>query len=183
MLSEFVQQMQDSIKGVTEGMHTAIPGEIVSFDTSTCLATVKPVMKFRKPDGERIDFPNVSGVPVVFPQMMGQKASVAFPIKPGDGCLLIVAEQSIDFWQYGQETETDLHFDLSNAICMPGMFNKPNPALVDATNKDAVIVDVSGTRIAVKGGSVQIDAAQITMNGNVKVNGNFTTAGGVVNLN
>ena len=53
----------------------------------------------------------------------------------------------------------------------------------EAYNQNAVIVDVNGTRLTVKGGSVQVDAATITMNGNVTVNGNFTTQGGVVNLN
>lgn len=46
-----------------------------------------------------------------------------------------------------------------------------------------MVVDVKGTKVTVKAGSVQVDAGTITLNGNVTVNGNFTTQGGVVNLN
>lgn len=155
----------------------------MSFDPGTGLATVLPTMKFKKPDGTTVDFPQVTGVPVVFPQSMGQQATIAYPVKAGDGCLIIVAEQSIDYWLYGQETDTDLDFDLTNSICIPGLFAKANPVMAEACNGNAVVVDVKGTKVTVKGGSVQVDAGTITLNGNVTVNGNFTTQGGVVNLN
>ena len=140
-------------------------------------------MKFKKPDGTTVDFPQVTGVPVVFPQVMNQQATIAFPVKAGDGCLIIVAEQSIDYWLYGQETDTDLDFDLTNSICIPGLFAKANPVMAEACNGNAVVVDVKGTKVTVKSGAVQVDAATITLNGNVTVKGNFTTTGGVVNLN
>ncbi|WP_278941235.1 Gp138 family membrane-puncturing spike protein [Anaerotruncus colihominis] len=183
MMQEFVQQVNKTIKDSMNGMHTAFPGTIASFDPATGLATVLPSMKFKKPDGTTVEYPQITGVPVVFPQSMGQQATIAFPIKAGDGCLVIVAEQSIDLWMYGQETNTDLAFDLTNSICIPGMFAKENAAMEDACAGNAVIVDVGGTRIAVKAGSVQVDAGSITLNGNVTVKGNLTTQGGVVNLN
>lgn len=114
---------------------------------------------------------------------MNQQATIAFPVKAGDGCLIIVAEQSIDYWLYGQETDTDLDFDLTNSICIPGLFAKANPVMAEACNGNAVVVDVKGTKVTVKSGAVQVDAATITLNGNVTVKGNFTTTGGVVNLN
>ena len=106
----------------------------MSFDPGTGLATVLPTMKFKKPDGTTVDFPQVTGVPVVFPQSMGQQATIAYPVKAGDGCLIIVAEQSIDYWLYGQETDTDLDFDLTNSICIPGLFAKANPVMAEACN-------------------------------------------------
>lgn len=183
MLAEFVQEVNNMVKDNLKGVHTALPGTIVSFDPGSGLATVLPSMKFKKPDGKTVDFPQVTGVPVVFPQVMGQQATIAFPVKPGDGCLIIVAEQSIDYWLYGQETDTDLDFDLTNSICIPGLFAKANPVMAAACGGNAVVVDVKGARVTVKAGSVQVDAATITLNGNVTVNGNFTTRGGVVNLN
>lgn len=102
---------------------------------------------------------------------------MAFPVKPGDGCLIIVAEQSIDYWLYGQETETDLAFDLTNAICIPGLFTKANSVVKAACDQNAVIADVKGTRITVMTGKVQIDATDVI------INGNFTVNGGIVNLN
>lgn len=183
MMQEFVQQITDTIKENMQGIHTAIPGTIVSFDPATGLATVLPSMKFKKPDGTTMAYPQITGVPVVFPQVMGQQATIAFPVKANDGCLIIVAEQSIDLWLYGQETDTDLSFDLTNSICIPGLFAKGNPAVQAACSGNAVIVDVKGTRLTVKGGSVTIDAAEVKINGNTTINGNLTTQGGVVNLN
>ena len=131
-------------------------------------------MKFKKPDGKTMDFPQVTGVPVVFPQGAGQGATIAFPVKPGDSCLLVVAEQSLDYWQYGQETSTDLAFDMTNAICIPGLFAQGNPVVADACAQNAVIVDVKGTRLTVKGGSVTISAPEVTVEGNLTVTGSLS---------
>ena len=183
MLQEFVQAIKDSTQDSLKGIHTAMPGKVVSFDTGTGLAVIQPAMKFRKPDGATIDYSQISGVPVVFPQGMAQGATVAFPIKAGDGGLLVIAEQSIDYWLYGQETDTDLAFDLTNAIFIPGLFAKANSVVNAACDQNAVIVDVKGSRITVKDGKVQIDATEVVINGSTTVNGNFTVKNGVVNLN
>ncbi len=172
MMQEFVEQINKNMKEALKGIHTTIPGTIVSFDPSTGLATVSPSMKFKKPDGTTIDYPHITGVPVVIPQAMGQGATIAFPIKTGDGCLIVVAEQSIDFWLYGQETDTDLDFDLSNSICIPGLFPYANPVLADACNSNSVIVDVRGTRLSVHSGMVEII-------GNLSVRGSITAGGDV----
>lgn len=97
MMQEFVQEIQNTVQRGLRGIHTAMPGRIVSFDAAKGIATVKPAMKFKKPDGKTMDFPQVTGVPVVFPQGAGQGATIAFPVKPGDSCLLVVAEQSLDY--------------------------------------------------------------------------------------
>ena len=167
MLGEVTQQISDTIKAKLEGVHTAVPGTIVSLDTEKCTATVKPAMLFKKPDGTKISYPEISGVPVVIPQSAGQKVTIAYPIKPGDGCLIIAAEQSIDLWRYEQETSTDLRFDLTNSICIPGLFNKPNAALARAC----------------KTGALVIEAENIQITGNVTINGDLTTSGGIVRLN
>lgn len=183
MMQEFVQQITNNMNEAIRGIHTAMPGKILSFDPSNGLAVVKPTMKFKKPDGSTMAFPQVTGVPVVFPQVMNQQATIAYPIKSGDGCLIIVSEQSIDYWMYGQETGTDLAFDLSNSICIPGMFVPANDTMQEACNNNAVIVNVSGTKLTVKSGLIQMDASEVVINGNATVKGNFTTQGGVVNLN
>lgn len=183
MMQEFVQRVTDTVSDGLTGVHTAIPGTIVSFDPAAGLATVMPSMKFKKPDGTTVDYPQITGVPVMFPQAMGQQATIAFPVKAGDGCLIIVAEQSIDYWLYGQETDTSLAFDLTNSICIPGLFSKANATVQAACSGNAVIVDVKGTKITVKSGAVQIDAGAVTINGNVTINGGLTTQGGTVRLN
>lgn len=173
MMQEFVNQLNENIKTAMKGMHTAFPGTIVSFDTEKGLATVQPSMKFKKPSGETISYPAISGVPVMFPQGTHQHATVAFPVEAGDSCLVIVAEQSIEYWLYDQETKTDLAFDLTNAICIPGLFNKANGIVAEACKSKSVIVDVNGKRVQVKSDGINIV-------GNVHVAGSITTTGGIV---
>ena len=86
----------------------------------------------------------------------------------------MVAEQSLDYWQYGQETSTDLAFDMTNAICIPGLFAQGNTAVADACAQNAVIVDVKGTKLTVKGGSVTISAPVVTVEGNLTVTGSLS---------
>lgn len=174
MMQEFVQQITETVKRGIRGIHTAMPGRILAFDPNKCVAAVQPAMKFKKPDGSTINFPQITGVPVVFPQGAGRNATVAFPVKAGDGCLIVIAEQSLDYWQYGQETGTDLAFDMTNAICIPGLFAQANEAVRDACSKNAVVIDVHGTRITVEQDRVSIDAKEVTVNGNLTVTGALT---------
>lgn len=178
-LQNLVQQIDDTIQGKINGVHTVIPGTIQSFDPGSCTASVKPVMQFVKPDRTKIDYPEISGVPVLFPQAYGQKATVAFPIKPGDGCLILVAEQSIDYWQYGNETETDLRYDLTNALCIVGLFRQGNPVEAEATSGNKMILDLNGSRIEIKGDEVTINR-KTTVGGNIIINGNATVNGNIV---
>ena len=120
---------------------------------------------------------------MVLVQCYGQGATVAYPIKPGDGCMIFFSEQALDQFLYERDTKTDLHFDLTNAVALVGLFAKANPIMQEACSQNAIIVDVKGTRITVKSGKVQIDAAEVIINGNTTVNGNFSTRGGIVNLN
>ena len=180
MMQEFVQAVHDSVKKGLDGVHTAMPGEIVAYDPATGLATVKPAMKFKKPDGTTIDFPQITGVPVLFQQGAGQGATVAFPVKAGDGCLIVVGEQSLDYWMYGQETETDLAFDPTNSICIVGLFAKGNPVMQEACDQNAVIVDVSGTRLTIKSdGLIQADCKKFIIN----ASDSFKVNAGRVDLN
>lgn len=164
MLQEFVDRVVQIAQEEADGVHTAFPGKIIAFDAAKGLATVQPILKFKKPSGESVEFPQIYGVPVVFPQGFGQKATVAFPVKAGDSCLCIVSEQALDLWMYGQETDTDLHHDLTNAVCIPGLFTKPNAIMQEACRDSAIILEVDGTR-------VKVSKNEILLDGNVTVTG------------
>lgn len=180
MIQEFVQEVTNTIRKELRGMHTAMPGTIVAFDPKKMTATVLPAMKFKKPDGSTINYPQITGVPVVFPQSAGQQCTIAYPVRAGDGCLIIIAEQSIDYWMYGQETSTDLAFDLTNAVCIPGLFSRANAAMQAACESNAVIIDARNARLTVRNGQVQIDATDVKINGNLTVSGNIKSSGDVV---
>ena len=52
MLQEFIEETKKTAQEEVNNIHTVVPGEIVSFDSSKCLATVQPKMKFRQKNGE-----------------------------------------------------------------------------------------------------------------------------------
>lgn len=171
MMQEFVQSVKDTARKATEDMHTAVPATITSYDPSSGMAVVQPKAKFKKPNGETMDYPSVSGVPVVFPQ--SQNVTIAFPVKAGDGCLLVFSETAIDYWLYGKETATDLKFDLSSAIAIPNIAASGNAAMVEACAEDAVVVKASGAKLKVKSDGVYIT-------GNLKVEGGIQATQDVV---
>ena len=188
MQQELIQAIINTVREHIKGLHTACPGKIISYDTETGLATVLPIMKFKTPSGDVIDYPQITGVPVWMPQALGQQATIAYPVKANDGCLVVFAEQSLDFWMYGQETDTDLGFDLTNAICIPGLFPTANPVVKEACDNNSLIIDVKGTRLSVKDGSISNKGnisieGDLNVKGNTVMTGNLTTSGGTVNLN
>ena len=177
MMAEFNQAVADLVRSCINEIHTAMPGKIVSFDASTGLATVLPYMRYKKPDGTTIAYPQITGVPVLFPQGNSQSATIVYPVKDGDGCLIIISENSIDYWMYGQETDTDLPFDLTNAICIPGLFSKANSLVKEACNQNAIILDAKGSMVKVKSDSVEISSNTVIINGDLKVTGKVTSSG------
>ena len=42
---EFVEQTKKTVEGMLTQVHTCVPGKVVSFDGSTCQATVLPSME------------------------------------------------------------------------------------------------------------------------------------------
>lgn len=114
-----------------ENLHTSLPGEIVEYDHNKRKAKVKPLIKFRKPDGTFLEYPIITGVPVVFP--CSSTASFIFPVKKEDKVLLVFAERSIDEWLFdGRDMEPEIHrmHSISDCVAIPGLqpFTQTNPA-------------------------------------------------------
>ncbi len=173
MIPELVDALTNNGKKMLSGVHTAVPGKIVSFDAQKGLAVVLPEMALKKKDGSKLSYPQITGVPVVFPQSAGQQAAVVFPVKEGDGCLLVFAEKSIEPWLNGGESDTELDFDLSNAIAIPGLFNLSSEYIKEACQKDAVIIARQNRKIT-------ITSEKIIIDGDVQVNGKMTLTGDVI---
>lgn len=165
MMQEFVESVNKVAKKTVSQIHTAVPAVITAFDAGKGLATVQPKAKFKKPNGETMDYPSIGGVPVVFPQ--SQNVTIAFPIKAGDNCLLVFGEKALDYWLYGKETATELNFDLSNAIAIPSLATVGNATMQMACDEDAAVVQAGDTVLKVKSDAVYIK-------GDLKVDGKIT---------
>ena len=97
-LVDFVDELKKLVKEQIHNIHTALPAEIVSIDGTTGRVCVKPKAQMRFSNGKIIDFPLISGVPLVMPQSGIAGAAIVFPVKSGDQCLLVFSEQSLDYW-------------------------------------------------------------------------------------
>ena len=177
---EFMQEIKNYVADALRDMHTSIPGKIEAFDPGECTADVQPLGKYKKPDGELMDFPKLCNVPVWFPQAAGQKAAMAWPVKQGDECLLFFAEQALDCWRTGKETDADLRFDLTNAVAFVGLFAKPSPLVKKACDQDALIIEMGGQSIMMAQGktTMVVDKLAIISAGNVSI-----CAGGGISMN
>jgi len=117
---------------------------------------VQPFGKFAKPDGSRLDYPQVHEVPVYVMQGGGQTATFVYPINPGDECILFFSEQALDAWRERAESDTDLRFDLTNAMTIVGFFARPNPLVREACADNSIIIEKDGERIRLKKGETYV---------------------------
>ena len=156
MLQEYTQAMKDLIADKIRDIHTVIPGKIVSFDPDKCEASIQPLAKYKKPNGSMMDFPQLNEVPILFPQSAGQTATIVYPVRPDDYCLVFVSEQTLDTWRTDAESGIDLRFDLSNAVAVVGLFVKPNPLVKEACGDNSLIIEKDGERVRLKKGETYV---------------------------
>jgi hypothetical protein len=178
MLQEVAQEIKNTIGETLQNVHTAIPGKIAAYDPAKGEADILPFGKFKKPSGEYMDYPQLHSVPILFPQSCGQDFSITYPVNPGDGCLVLIQEQTLDVWRgAGASSDNDLRFDLSNAVAIVGLFASPPPSAVEAQGNNAMIIKKSGHRIVIDPAGVTITAPTTAINGNLNVSGDVDITG------
>ena len=180
MLQEFTQELKNNMMDTLRDVHTVIPGKIVTFDPDKCEASILPFGKFKKPDGVMMDYPQLNEVPVYIIQGSGQTATIVYPVKKDDECLVLFSEQALDTWQTKAESNIDLKFDLSNAVAIVGMFSKPNLLMRRACDNDSIIIQREGTFIELTTQNINMEAA-----GNIvmKAGAGITMSAPLINLN
>lgn len=191
MIQEFVQQIRDEIDSRAADIHTAIPARIISYDSSTSQVTVKPYGVFVS-GNKSLDYPMISGVPVVMPMSAGKSCGIAIPAAPGDDCLLIFSERDISCWLDGVDPDISMTHALSNAIAICGLSRKQNAAVNQATEdsivrlyngestidlkRDSVVISQGNTQVCVKNGKITIDGT-VSISGSLSVSGSITYGG------
>lgn len=166
MKQDFAQQINNTIHDVMHEIHTAMPGKILSYKEG--MVSVRPSLRYKTPKGEFLQYPVIANVPIVVPH--GGSTSIAVPINAGDDCLIIISEQAIGEWLSGTEDDTQLRFDLTNAICIPGLCRTALEAQEEANSTDSVVIASGGNKIRVSNESVAVW-------GDLKVEGNLTCTG------
>lgn len=183
MMQEFAQQVEETAKAAITEIHTALPGEIVSFNPGSGTATVKPVGRYVTPDGAQLSYPNITEVPVVFPFCQTSGIGMVFPVKPKDSCMIIISEVELDEWRSGAKSNASLRFDLTSAMCIPGLLEGGSDLTKEANSKNAAVIAAGDTKLVVSGNGVLADTgdtqfevtdAGVSIVGNVKVKGTLT---------
>lgn len=183
MTQEIVNAVKDVVGSMISDVHTSMPAKILSYDPDKSLAVVSPIALFKKPDGTTMPYPDITGVPVVFPQSYGQKATIAYPVCEGDGCLLIVSEQSLEYWLFGMETDASLGHDITNGIAIVGMFTAGNAVMKKACSENAIIVDVEGSYVYVNADKIKVEAPTVEVVAKDKISMTAPTVDITANVN
>lgn len=155
-------------------MHTAMPGEIVDYDSGQQRASVRPALD-RNVNGAREALPVINNVPVIFPRSGG--AFMTFPVSAGDSCLLIFTERSLDEWkgQGGTIAPDDPRaFDLSDACAIMG-FSSFNAA----GGSDDVVISYGGSTVTITKDTITLKATKVIVDGDFEVNGDSEMKGNV----
>lgn len=155
----FNDMLESFWKCKTFGMHTATPGKIVSYDSSTRFATVKPLIKYQFIDEDSPrEIPNLQDVPVCMPGTAS--GCIHLPGLVGATGFLIFAENSIEDWLSGAgqavfPTE-GRKFDISDAIFIPGVYPEGSPYAGDIDENTLDISVKSGTKMRFGNGTADV---------------------------
>lgn len=166
-----VQVLQDAIRITIGEIHTSMPGKIINFNPSTCRATIKPMLRYHMADGDVIDYPVIIECPVFMPK--AGNARITYPVKAGDGCIIIFSERSLDEWlNMGSEDNHDpRQYDLTDAYCLVGL--EP----IQNISTDNIELINSGTLVSVTPQNEVNIIGNVNIKGNVNVDGNYTCSG------
>ena len=109
-------------KEIFSSLHCAMPGTVVSFDTATQTASVRPALK-----RSDVSLPVIRDVPVFFPG--SRESAVTWPVSEGDECLLVFADFDIDRWfetGSAEEPASDRQHGLPDAFAFVGFRSRGN---------------------------------------------------------
>lgn len=153
----FADVLKTAMAAHLDDIHTAIPGLITAYDYITKKASVKPTIKKVFDNGQSLEMPVITNVPVIFPGT--SKGVLHFEITPGsDGCLIVFSERSLENWLSNDSTTVSdpgdpRQMDLSDAICIPGLFSLQTPGYTSAQG--------IGCELLWKNGIISIDDSSL----------------------
>ena len=175
----FADVLQQAVDSILSTVHTCLPGKIEKYDYETQKADVKPLLKRKFEDGDIIELPVLTDVPVIMPR--SSKASIMFPIKKGDLVLLLFSERAIGDWLINGglvDPISSRRFDLSDAIAIPGLypFTEKSPAqnaddlqikndesTITLRQDGTMLLEGKGTIEMLSSGTVEINGSNLTV--------------------
>lgn len=179
-MNECMKNFRGVVNGEISQIHTALPGRILSYDASSNRAQVQPVGKYQVEDGRALDYPVIANVPIQFPCGMGGKAGITFPIRAGDGCLLVFSESNLDDFLSGGESEDNRHFDLTDAVAIPGLYSGTVASASRYSDDVCLVRGGNYLKVGVDGMSGMMNGTGFSFgSGTFKFDGNMVVSGDV----
>jgi hypothetical protein len=144
-----VDALLELVRSQMLDVNTCVPGVIVSYSGGK--ARVSPTVKKRFADGDVLDYPIIPNVRVCWPSFNGGQAGVKGPIKQGDKCLIVFAQQAVD-------NSDDLRmFDLQDAYAV--MCDLGEAGAGDSRNNEDLTMFFGNAHVHItKAGAVNIVA-------------------------
>lgn len=202
------ETMRMAMDSHTSNLWTSLPAIVTKYNpvanTVECQPSIKGVIQDKSGNYKAVTLPVLPDVPVVFPR--GGGATLTFPIKEGDECLVVFACRNIDsWWQSGgvQIPADSRSHDLSDGFALMGVMSQARKISgistkttqlrsddgstyveLDHAGKKVNILAPNGVTIKTSN-TVYIEAAKgvdikgdVRVDGNVQVSGNINTLGG-----
>ena len=174
----FAQFAEAIMRNISLTMHCVKIGQIISFDKTDQTATVQVLHRmdenYNTDLDETIEYPLLQKVPVVV--LQGGGASITFPIKKGDQCLLLFCDYMIDnWWISGDVGASDFprRHDISDAIAIVG----PNAVPKALKNySDYLHLKYNENSDIVIGEQIDVNNENINLNGNTNISENLEVA-------
>jgi len=179
--NDFISALKSMVDGRLHEINTSLPGVIVSYANGR--ASVQPTPKRRFADGDVLTFPILQNVRVCWPSFSGGSAGVKGPIKSGDKCLLVFAQQAVD------GTDDARRFDISDSYCIPcdlgsaGAGDSGNNAdLTVFYGAASMRLTAGGALLITAPGGVTIEAPSTTNTGTLTIEGLLSYMAGMAGV-
>lgn len=163
MKAELINAIKKQAASAVDGIHTAFPGVILEIDYDAGTCNVQPYALLRTMTNDKLMYPMLYDVPIVVPQSCVVDACVAYPIRPGDTCLIVISEGTLDYWRYDRVTASDFKFDLGSAICIPGLTRTFNPCFKEAADDGAIILKYGNGKFKLTNDTMTITAENLVL--------------------
>ncbi len=197
-------------EAISSGLYVSMQCIVQSFNAEAVTVTAQPAIRWSVTNSEgkteSVALPLLVDVPVIFPR--GGGVTLTFPVKPGDECLVIFADRSIDYWwQNGgiQEPVDPRQHNLSDGFAIVGpqsqarkISNISTHSAQLRTDDGAAFIELTpgshnitlitpGKLTATADNGTEITSPEIVLNGNVTINGNLSQgmgdSGGAATMN
>lgn len=144
-----VDALLELVRSQLLDVNTCVPGVIVSYENGK--ARVAPTVSKRFADGDVLDYPIIPNVRVCWPSFSGGQAGIKGPVKAGDRCLIVFAQQAVD------NSDDQRMFDLQDAYAV--MCDLGEAGAGDSGNNDDLTMFFGAAYIRItKAGAIEINA-------------------------